>query len=121
MSQLVLEIPETLHHRLESLAQSEGVSLSHYVVFALTRQATLAYTVKAVPEKQIAGQRNDFAALLQGLGQASFEEIEQVLQEREVVTPEAGLTPEIVQHLQTKISAKNSMPGEGKTASSREM
>ena len=103
MSQLVLEIPETLHQQLEKIARSEGVSLSQYVVFALTRQATLAYTVESLSKKEIALQRKDFATLLQNLGQASFEEIEQLMQEREVVTPEKGLTPEVLQHLQNKI------------------
>lgn len=104
MSQLVLEIPETLHQQLERLARNEGVSLSQYIVFALTRQSTSAYTVKAVSGKEIEQQKNDFANLLQSLGQASFEEIEQVMQEREVTKIEKGLSPEVMQHLKNKIS-----------------
>jgi hypothetical protein len=61
MSQLTLELPQTLHHQLETLAQSEGVSLSQYILFALTRQTTLSYHVQSVPEKDIAQQRSDFA------------------------------------------------------------
>ncbi len=73
-------------------------------MFALTRQATLAYTVRAVSENEIAQQRTAFSALLQSLGQASFAEIEQILRERETVTPEAGLTPEVMQQLQNRMA-----------------
>ncbi len=90
MSQLVLDIPETLQQQLERLARNEGVSLSQYILFALTRQATSAYTVKAVSEKEIEHQKNDFANLLQNLGQGSFEEIEQVMREREAAKREKG-------------------------------
>ncbi|MGH7596096.1 MAG: toxin-antitoxin system HicB family antitoxin [bacterium] len=75
-------------------------------MFALTRQATLAYTVRAVPGNEIAQQQVAFSTLLQNLGHASFAEIEQVMQEREVVAPEVGLTPEVVKRLQNRISSQ---------------
>jgi hypothetical protein len=106
VNQLFLELPKTLQQQLETLARSEGVSLSQYILFALTRQATLAYIVRAVPGNEIAQQRTAFSALLQNLGHASFAEIEQVMQEREVVTPEVGLTPEVVKRLQNRISSQ---------------
>jgi len=53
-----------------------------------------------------------FSVLLQNLGQASFSEIEQVLQERETVASEAGLTPEIVQRLRQRMA--NHQPSNGK-------
>jgi len=40
---------------------------------------------------------------LQGLGKASFEEIEQTLQGHELVEPKTGLTPEIVERLWKQI------------------
>lgn len=86
------------------LAKREGVSLSQYIVYALTRQATLAYTVQAVPEKEIAQQRTAFAALIESLGQASFSKIQEILREREVVEPEKGLAPEVVKQLQERIT-----------------
>lgn len=104
MNRLVLELPETLHHQLEALARNEGVSLGQYILFALTRHATSAYTVRAISENEIAQQRTAFSALLQSLGQASFAEIEQTLRERETVTPEAGLTPEVMQRLQNRMA-----------------
>lgn len=104
MNQLTLELPDTLHHQLETLAQYEGVSLSQYALFALTREATLSYTVHSVPETETTQQRTAFAALLNSLGQASFSEIEKIMQEREVVEPETGLTPEVVKRLQSRIA-----------------
>ena len=88
----------------ETLAQCEGVSLSQYALFALTRQTTLSYTVKSVSETETTQQRAAFAALLNRLGQASFSEIEKIMQEREVVEPETGLTPEVVKRLQNRIA-----------------
>jgi hypothetical protein len=59
-----------------------------------------------VPENEIIKQHADFNSLLQSLGRASFAEVEKVMQEREVVEPEAGLSPEVVKRLQDKITAK---------------
>ena len=44
-------------------------------------------------EKALAEQRAQYTALLQTLGQASFEEIERELDEREPVDLDSGLTP----------------------------
>jgi len=106
MSRLTLRLPETLHRQLETLADNEQVSLNQYIVFALTRQATMAYTVQAVPEKAIAEQRAAYTALLQNLGQATFDEIEETMGERETVEPEAGLTPDVVEALRSKMAGK---------------
>jgi len=106
MSRLTLRLPETLHRQLEQLAQSEETSLNQYIVYALTRQVTLAYTVRPLPDKAIAEQKAGFTALLQSLGQASFDEIEQVMAEREKVEPEKGLTPELVQAIKSRIAER---------------
>jgi hypothetical protein len=49
-------------------------------------------------------QRTDFAELLHNLGKASFAEIEKILQERQVVKAEKGLTPEVVKRLQRRLA-----------------
>ena len=106
MSRLTVRLPGTLHNQLTALATREGISLNQYIVYALTRQATLAYTVQAVPEPAVAQQRATFTALLQSLGQASFDEIEAVLAEREVVEPEVGLNPEVITSLRERLADK---------------
>jgi uncharacterized protein YpbB len=104
MSRLTLRLPDSLHQQLESLAENEQVSLNQYIVYALTRQTTMDYTVQAVPEKALAEQRAAYITLLQTLGQASFEEIERALDEREATDLDAGLTPEVAEGLRRKLS-----------------
>ena len=104
MSRLTLRLPETLHRQLESLAREEAVSLNQYIVFALTRQATLAYTVQPVPEEETRQQQAAFVALLQSLGHTSLAEIEQALAEREQVKPEKGLSVEVIKSVRNRIA-----------------
>jgi len=40
MSRLTVRLPDSLHHRLTELADLEGVSLNHYIVYTLTRTVT---------------------------------------------------------------------------------
>ena len=107
MSRLTVRLPETLHRQLETLAKHENTSLNQYIVYALTCQVTLAYTVQAIPEGAVAQQRAAFTALLQSLGQASFEEIERVIAEREGVEPERGLSPKIVRRLHRRLAGQH--------------
>ena len=104
MSRLTLRLPDTLHRQLETLAKHEEISLNQYIVYALTRQVTVAYTVQTLPEKAITQQKAVYTALLQTLGQASFDEISKVMSEREEVEAESGLTPDIAKAIQSRIS-----------------
>jgi hypothetical protein len=108
MSRLTLHLPETLHRQLKAQARREGVSLNQYIVYVLTRQVPLAYTVQAVPENAVARQQTQYTALLQSLGQASYTEVKKTLAEREVVSPESGLSPAIVARLQKRLMAEQS-------------
>jgi predicted HicB family RNase H-like nuclease len=102
MSRLTLRLPETLHQQLSHLAQSEGVSLNQYIVYALTRQVVSAYTIQATPIEEVNQQQQAFQALRQELGQASSVEVESVLAQREVVRPEPELSPEIIARFQQR-------------------
>ena len=104
MSRLTVRLPETLHRQLRVLAKNEEISLKQYIVYALTRQVTLAYTVQAVPEQAMMQQQALFTALLQSLGQASFAEIETVMSERGEVEPDSGLSPDVVIQLRERIA-----------------
>ena len=103
MGRLTLRLPQTLHERLCELADQEGVSLNQYIVYALTRQMTLDYTAQAVPERAIAEQRASYAALLDRLGKATFDEIQAVMDEREPAEPETGLDAEAMQRLRERM------------------
>ena len=103
MSRLTLRLPETLHQQLASLAEDEGVSLNQYIVYALTRQITSAYSVSSVSEEEIQEQKLLFNSLLQALGKASLAEITTTLTERETVPSEKELDSNTVALLQQKI------------------
>ena len=103
MSRLTLRLPETLHQQLANLAQGEGISLNQYIVYALTRQVTSAYTVKVASKEDIEKQQHNFNNLVAQLEQADAKEIDRLLSQREVVQPEPELTPDIVNRLQAKI------------------
>jgi hypothetical protein len=104
MGRLTLRLPDTLHKELTAVAKQEGVSLNQYIVYALTRQITLAHTIQLVPEEELARQFASVEALLQSLGQASFDEIEAVLADRDPVGPEPGLDRERVERLQRHVA-----------------
>ena len=104
MSRLTLRLPNTLHSQIRALAEYENTSINQYVVYALTRQITQAYDVQQVPDNQIREQRARYIALLHSLGRTSFEEIKEVLDEREEVEAETGLNPEIVENLRNRIA-----------------
>ena len=106
MSRLTLRLPDTLHDRLRSLASHENISLNQYVVYALTQQVTLSYAIQTTPEEAVAEQRAAYTALLQSLGRASFDEIQQVMDERETVAPEEGLSPEVAEKLRRRIQSQ---------------
>ncbi len=107
MSRLTLRLPETLHQQLIHLADAEGVSLNQYIVYALTRQVTLAYSIQTVCEEEVTQQKQSFTALLQQLNQASPSEIESFLAEREKVEPEVELSSEIINRLQQRIQERS--------------
>ncbi len=106
MSRLTLRLPDSLHQQLEQMAENEQISLNQYIVYALTRQLTMAYNVQPVPDRVIAEERATYASLLQTLGRGSFDDIQAALAARETVEPEPGLTPDVVESLRTKIAAR---------------
>ena len=107
MSRLTLRLPETLHQQLVNLAQGEGISLNQYIVYALTCQVTSAYTVEAISKEDIDKQQEKFNKLIAKLGEVNSAEVKQALSQREIVEPEAELTPEIINRLQAKIQNQN--------------
>lgn len=106
MAQLTLELPDTLHHQLEGLAQHEGVQLTQYILYILTRQVASVYTVQVMPEEAVAQQEAAYLALRQQWGKASPAQVEELLAKREAVEPEPELKPEVVERLRRRIEAK---------------
>ncbi len=126
MGRFTLRLPKTLHKELDVLAKGEGVSLNQYIVYALTQKATseklvlgggsrnknltpeqtkLLTNINLIPQDQVSEQYEAFEALLSRLGkEASNEEVERYLSEREPVEPEAELKPEATARFKERIS-----------------
>jgi hypothetical protein len=104
MGRLTVRLPGTLHDQLRTLADYEGISLNQYIVYALTRQVTRAYQVQVVPEEERLRQEERYGALLERLGEATFSEVEDVLNAREGEGQVKGLPPAVVARLQERIS-----------------
>lgn len=108
MSQLTLTLPETLHRQLETIARTEGISLGQYILYALTRQLTLSYRVHSTSPEEQQSDQEAWQPLLLRLGQATEEEIDSALAEREQVAAEPMLSPETIAHLQQRIQEQRS-------------
>ena len=68
MRRLTLRLPETLFHRLELLADSEGVSLNQYLVYSLTQSVARAYRAIPVAPEEIEKQHAQLNQLIASVG-----------------------------------------------------
>jgi len=91
-----------VHHSWQPMSPDPGDE--HVIIYALTRQVTLAYTVQAIPEQAVAQPRASFTELLQRLGQAPFHEIEAAMAERQVVEPEVGWRTRVTGRLRERVA-----------------
>ncbi len=110
MGQLTLQLPDTLQYQLEGLAQREGVQLSQYIFYILTRQVGTTYVVQVVPSEAIAQQEIDYQNLLQRWRKDTINipgTVEEILAKREIVEPEPELQPEIIAKLHQLIAHKS--------------
>lgn len=108
MSRLTVHLPDTLYNQLAAQAKREGVSLSQYVVYALTQHLTQSYTVQRLSEETVAQQQAQFSALLQALGQASPTPLPAAWATRKQVEPEPALTSEVVTQLRARLAHASS-------------
>jgi hypothetical protein len=105
MRRLTLRLPETLFHRLELLADSEGISLNQYLVYSLTQSVARSYRVLPVPQAELERQHAHFDEMIASLGVASDEEFEAILAEGEWDERGTGLDPAVVARVEEKIAA----------------
>ena len=105
MRRLTLRLPETLFHRLELLADSEGVSLNQYLFFALAQSVARAYRTIPVAKDKIERQHAQLDQLITSLGVASDEEFDAILTEGEFDENGPGLDQELVARIEAKRAA----------------
>ncbi len=106
MNNVTLTLPDTIYRQLELLAQNEGLSLSQYLLNAMTAHAVANYRVRATSEAERSQQRAEFLALLNRLGTTSEEEMERTLAEREPVEPEPELDAETISKFRALIEER---------------
>ncbi len=117
MTEITLQLPKTLYRNLELLAEKEAVPLTQYILYILTSQISSGYTVRVVPEEDVAGQKASFDNLLRKWGRIPPSEADRILDTRELSEPEADLDPEIVSKLRARIArSKDSNPASESTA-----
>ncbi|MBI5651003.1 MAG: toxin-antitoxin system HicB family antitoxin [Chloroflexi bacterium] len=109
MNPLTVPLPQTLRYQLEMLAQREGVSLDQYILYALARQVSFAYTI--TERTDAAQQRVEFTALLQSLGHASDDDIQTALAERTPVAPARDVSPETLARVRERIATATGRAG----------
>lgn len=108
MGRFTLRLPQTLHQELETLAELEGVSLNQYILYALTRQVSPAYTVRVLPETAVAEQRANYHRLLNSLGEASRAETKSFLEARPIDPNADEVSKEIAALLKEKVKQASS-------------
>jgi len=107
MSQLNIDLPNSLHQTLNNVAHYEGSSVNQYIVYALSIHVAKAYVAKPVRDSFVSNQEKSFNNLLEGLGKESIENVRSILNERVDDIPEKELTPEILDNLKKKIYSTN--------------
>ncbi len=105
MRRLTLRLPETLFHRLELLADSEGISLNQYLVYSLTQNVARAYRTIPVPQDEIARQHRQLDRLIASLGVVSDEEFDAILEEGDLDENGTGLDNDLQSLIEAKIAA----------------
>ena len=110
MRRLTLRLPETLFHRLELLAESEGISLNQYLVYSLTQNVSRAYRIMPVPRAEIERQHTQFDEMIAALGVAATEEFDAILAEGEWDEQRTmGLDPAVVARVEANIATSPKM------------
>lgn len=106
MAEITLQLPDTLYNQLNLLARREGVSLNHYILYALTRQIDTGYILHRLSPEEVTKQQEALAMLLERWGAtASDKTIDEFLAEREIAEPEPDLTPDLVAKLRARMAA----------------
>ncbi len=104
MNEINLQLPKTLYQNLELLAEKEAVPLDQYILYILSSQVSSGYTVRVVPEEDVAGQKASFESLLRSWGRIPPAAVDRILDRREPSESEADLDPGIVRKLKSQIT-----------------
>jgi uncharacterized protein (DUF1778 family) len=101
MSRLTVRLPETLHRQLKLAAESEGVSLNQYIVFALAQKTAPSFFITKHSEQDVKAQMDRFLAYLERAPKATEAELLRFLEARE--KDDEDVDPEVLKRLEERI------------------
>lgn len=78
MTTLSLRLPESLHKRLKSLADQEGISMNQFITLAVTEKMSALMTVDYLKERAQRGSRQKFDAILANVPDVEPEEYDRL-------------------------------------------
>jgi len=109
MTQITLDIPNSLHQRLEGLAQLEGVQPAQYIMYILMQWTGRGYIAYPRSEEDVAQQKANYMARRQSRKILSPEQVREVLAKRTEVEPEPDLKPETVKKIRQRIAEQHAL------------
>lgn len=74
MSTLVVQVPESLHKHLQSVAESEGVSVDQFVSSSIAEKMSALLTERYLTERASCGTREKYLEALETVGDAPPDE-----------------------------------------------
>jgi len=67
MSELIVEIPDSLRHSIEELAEREGYSVSQFLASAAGEKLAVMMTIDYLKREAASGRREDFEHYLKAV------------------------------------------------------
>lgn len=95
MSQLTLQLPNSLSAKLSRLAAEDGVSLETFALYTLVERAATRWQVTVVPPDEVADQEKQFKETIARWGVATDEEFDAFFKENESAPDDPEFTPEL--------------------------
>lgn len=105
MRRFTLRLPETLFHRLELLAENEGISLNQFLVYSLTQTAATAFQIVPLQREDVEKQEVRYQTVLERLANIDAGEFDRILAEGEPVAEYEAVDPDLVERVEAKLAA----------------
>jgi hypothetical protein len=78
MSELIVQIPDSLKHSIEELAAKEGYSVSQFLASAAGEKLAVMMTIDYLKREAASGRREDFEHYLKSVPDVSPQESDQL-------------------------------------------
>ena len=78
MSELIVQIPDSLRHSIEEIAAKEGYSVSQFLASAAGEKLAVMMTIDYLKREAASGRREDFEHYLNSVPDVSPQEADQL-------------------------------------------